>query len=59
MVESKENVTSHFSKKAEEYRKTIDSANNQFYKNIGLELNKDLTGIVLDIGNGSRLISLS
>jgi ubiquinone/menaquinone biosynthesis C-methylase UbiE len=49
-------VGNHFSKHSGRYRQTVYDANKQLYKNIGSELNKNLKGVVLDIGNGGIFV---
>jgi len=49
-------VGKHFSKHSGRYRQTVYDANKQLYKNIGSELNNNLKGVVLDIGNGGIFV---
>jgi ubiquinone/menaquinone biosynthesis C-methylase UbiE len=55
-MKSHVDVGKHFSKHSGRYRQTVYDANKQLYKNIGSELNKNLEGIVLDIGNGGIFV---
>lgn len=49
-------VRAHFAKHSGKYRQTVQNANKPLYKNIGLELDQNLKGIVLDIGNGGVFV---
>ena len=43
----------HFKKQSEIYRQVVESTNKEIYKNVRIELDKNLNGVVLDIGNGN------
>lgn len=48
MVDIKE----HFAKQTKRYKEVVEDTNKELYENIRKELDKNLKGVVLDIGNG-------
>jgi SAM-dependent methyltransferase len=48
-----QNIREHFIKTSKKYQEVVHNANSQMYANIRERLNKELKGVVLDIGNGN------
>ncbi len=46
-------IGEHFHKHSEQYQEVVHGTNRELYQNISKELNQNLTGTVLDIGNGN------
>jgi len=46
-------ISAHFKKHSKKYQHVVKNTNKELYKNIEHELNGELTGTVLDIGNGN------
>ena len=51
-MKPKLDIGSHFAKHSKQYLQAVEGANKELYENIRLELDRNLNGTVLDIGNG-------
>lgn len=51
-MKSEVDIGAHFVKQSERYQQVVDGANKELYENIRAELDRNLNGVILDIGNG-------
>ncbi|GEM_PF-5155649 len=53
LKKSEVNIGEHFFKNSNKYQEVVHGTNKELYQNISIELNRNLEGTVLDIGNGN------